>query len=327
MGNKTRIVVILGMHRCGTSLLANFLDAIGIDFGKNFLPHDEFNAEGYWENKDVLAAHEKILRVLKSEWKDPRISFEPDWLRKPEIQDLKHLLIETVRSETNKTKSIWGFKDPRTSVLLPIWREIFAELEIEPIYILAVRSPGAVAASLGRRDGLTDSHSQLLWLKYNLNAFACPTEHLRAVTDYDRWFEAGHEQARMVVESLKVPWPVSEEKMEEALNLTIRPQLRHHGPREHATCSPFTEKLYVCLSEAAANGTVPESSREIVAAVEEVADVLRLWGDIFSESDGQLKKNRKLLKNQRKTLRISIGITLGLLLCMICFLVFLKFLI
>jgi hypothetical protein len=313
MGKKTRIVVILGMHRCGTSLLANFLNAIGIDFGRNFLPHDEWNAEGYWENKDILAAHEEILKVLKSEWKDPRVFLEPAWLLEPEIRDLKARLIDTVRSETTKTKSIWGFKDPRTSVLLPIWWEIFTELEIEPSCVLAVRSPASVAASLGKRDGLSDSHSQLLWLKYSLNALAYSTDYPRVVTDYDRWFDSGHEQARMVVDSLKLPWPVSEEKIAEAVNLTIRPQLRHHRPGQSAVCSPFAERLYVCLSEAAANGTVPESSREIVGAVEEVSDVLGMWGDTLSESESQLRNLRKLLKYKRKNLQISLGIIVVLL--------------
>jgi hypothetical protein len=325
MGEKKRIVVILGMHRCGTSVLSMFLNAIGIDFGRNFRPHDEWNAEGYWENKDILAIHEKILDELKSEWKDPRIFLDPDWPHRPEIQDLKHRLLETVRSETGKTQSIWGFKDPRTSILLPIWRDIFGELELEPSFLLAVRSPGAVAASLERRDGLSGPHSQLLWLKHNLNALAHAGNDIRTVVDYDGWFEPGFKQARMVVDSLMLPWEVGEERLAEAIDLAIRPQLRHHQPRKHEDCSPTVERLYTNLSEAAATGTIPEESREIIAGIEKVSDVLNLWSEVFSKSDSQLTKTGRLLRHQRKNLQVSFGIIVALVVFLLGFFVLTRF--
>ena len=49
-----------------------------------------------------------------------------------------------MRSECKRTGKIWGFKDPLTAILLPMWQEIFDELHLEPFYIQAVRHPGSV---------------------------------------------------------------------------------------------------------------------------------------------------------------------------------------
>ncbi len=49
-------VIILGMHRRGTSALGGVLELLGVDFGTHLAPPSEHNEKGYWEHLDIVAA-------------------------------------------------------------------------------------------------------------------------------------------------------------------------------------------------------------------------------------------------------------------------------
>src|SRR5215510_8648831 len=65
---KRPIVVVLGMHRSGTSLLANLLTALGVDLGGNLLPADANNQAGYWEQQEIYHTQDALLEQLSGNW-------------------------------------------------------------------------------------------------------------------------------------------------------------------------------------------------------------------------------------------------------------------
>ncbi len=285
--SKLPIVVILGMHRSGTSLIANFMHAIGVDLGQDLIPADQANEAGYWESRRIWQAHEKILKELNCSWRSPPVSLPANWWRKSSIQETKSGLVEFVRSECKKDK-LWGFKDPRTAILLPLWREIFDELQLEPLYILSVRHPGSVAASLARRNRLALAHSQALWLRTNLEALSHTRSHLLGVVDYDRWFESGLEQARTVIESINLSQSISEELITNAVNDIIQPALRHHSSKQDLICSPIVAKFYSLLRQAAIEGKVPDEIWTLSKTFESTTDLLSIWDELVIELDATI---------------------------------------
>ncbi len=302
MQDKRPIVVILGMHRSGTSLVANFMNAIGVDFGPDRMPADEFNAAGYWESDAIYQIHEKILYELHCTWQGVPLQLPVNWWRNSNIQQLKSGLLDFVRSECERTDKIWGFKDPRTAILLPLWQEIFDELQLEPHYILAVRHPGSVAASLSRRNDFSSSHSQALWLRTNLDALSLTRNHLRVIVDYDRWFDSGWEQARAVIDSLNLSRSISEAQIAEALDQVIHPGLRHHSGEQQVECAPIVARFYSLLHQAATNGRMPDEIRTITEPFEKATDLLNIWDDLVVERDKVIANNKKLMKRQKKNL-------------------------
>jgi len=304
--DKQPIVVILGMHRSGTSLIANFMHAIGVDIGQDRAPADEWNAAGYWESRTIFQIHEKILKQLNCTWKNPPMHLPVNWWRNSNIQQLKSGLVEFVHSECDRTDKIWGFKDPRTAILLPLWQEIFDELQLEPIYVLSVRYPGSVAASLRRRDGLSFSHSQALWLRTNLGALSHTRNHLLGVVDYDRWFESGLEQARTVIDSLNLSRSIDQAQIAEALDRVILPRLRHHSNEQQVACSPIVARFYSLLYQAATNGRIPDEIWAITETFEKTTDLLNIWDDLVAERDEIIANDKILLKKQRKYLNAII---------------------
>ncbi len=87
---------------------------------------------------------------------------------------------------------VFGFKDPRTARLLPLWTPIFRALNLDPRFIFCVRSPTQVARSLEDRDGLPLQTGEYRWAVYNTECW----RNLRAeacTIVYDSWFESRDE--------------------------------------------------------------------------------------------------------------------------------------
>lgn len=322
MDGKLPVVVILGMHRSGTSLIANFMHAVGVDFGQDLIPGDERNAAGYWESQTIFEIHEKILKELNCNWHTPPMSFPADWWHKPSIQELKNGLVEFVGSNCRNTDKLWGFKDPRTAILLPMWLEIFDELKVEPFYILSVRHPRSVAASLASRDSLSLAHSQALWFKTNLDVLSYAGNNLRAIVDYDLWFDSGLEQARTVIRSLNLSESISEEQLTAAVNQTIQSELRHHSSGQNEIFSPIVAEFYSLLRQASKAGKVPDEIWTLTKSFEKTSDLLNIWDSLVAERDAIIKAERKRLKKQKRLFTTIIILIVVIFLLISAFLLF-----
>ncbi len=143
--SSPRSLVITGMHRSGTSLLASFLQAAGLDLGDGFLPADEANPLGYFEDLDFLELQREILlacTLAESGWRDWgwTESQKLDFSRLPSFQPRAEALVRRRQASARP----WGWKDPRTTILLDFWDLILPEAR----YLFVYRAPWEVSASI-----------------------------------------------------------------------------------------------------------------------------------------------------------------------------------
>lgn len=147
-------VVVLGMHRSGTSSLAGCLQEAGLYLGEvvEQAPH---NARGNRESLRIRAVNDMVLEHSGGSWdKPPRVIRWNDELR---IQRDNAAAAHTSRVGR------WGFKDPRTVLTLDFWTEAYPHLEL----VGSFRHPLSVATSLRKRGGWTLERSLALWAAYN----------------------------------------------------------------------------------------------------------------------------------------------------------------
>ena len=159
---KKRIVVVLGMHRSGTSALTRALVAIGAGVGDNLLPAGHDNPKGFWEDKDFVTLNDRLLAVLDASYDS--LSLLPDGFECR--SDVKELLLEAVLMLREKLagNDLFVLKDPRTCRLLPFWQLVFSHLDLSVAYVIAVRHPLSVAESLDKRNQFPTRKSLWLWL-------------------------------------------------------------------------------------------------------------------------------------------------------------------
>src|SRR5579864_81175 len=161
-------LVVLGMHRSGTSALTGMLHHLGVALGERLMPATIDNPRGYWEHTDIVAAHDRLLSALGSAWDDIR-PLPGGFEHGEPAADGRRELAAIVRRDFAEAP-LWALKDPRLCRLMPLWSMLFDEERISPRYILALRHPLDVAASLDARDGISTPRALLLWLGHLLDA-------------------------------------------------------------------------------------------------------------------------------------------------------------
>ena len=151
--SPTRIVAILGMHRSGTSCLTGSLQASGLFLGDchTWNPH---NRKGNRENQQFVDLHDAILESNGGAWDAPpaRVVWNSE-----QVVTARRLLKE------HASAAIFGFKDPRTLLVLEGWKALVPGLEFVGIF----RHPDAVARSLAKRSSMAREDALNLWYVYN----------------------------------------------------------------------------------------------------------------------------------------------------------------
>ena len=67
-----RALLVLGMHRSGTSAVTRVLNLLGAHLGSELLATKADNKRGFWEHAEVVAVHERLLTALGRAWHDTR---------------------------------------------------------------------------------------------------------------------------------------------------------------------------------------------------------------------------------------------------------------
>ncbi len=149
-----KCIVIVGMHRSGTSCMAGILHHSGLYFGNKLLPASAKNPKGYFENEDLWRLHHSILRAVGHPWDDIR-PMPAGWEKRFIVKYKKFILKALIKRYFSKYK-IFGIKDPTINLLVPIYLDVFRTMSIEPCFIIMKRSETAVVKSLSKTEGLEE---------------------------------------------------------------------------------------------------------------------------------------------------------------------------
>lgn len=168
MTSAPSVVIVAGMHRSGTSLVASMLACLGISMGERQLPADGNNQHGYFEDLDFLALHRRMLpAAVRND-----DGGHPDW-GWTESEAFDRAQFEPFRAEAQALIAArargggrWGWKDPRTTLALDFWDKL-----TEARYVLVYRHPWAVADSMQRLGAAVfldhPDYAYRIWAYYN----------------------------------------------------------------------------------------------------------------------------------------------------------------
>ncbi|HUW64422.1 MAG TPA: sulfotransferase [Spirochaetia bacterium] len=197
------VIVVLGMHRSGTSAVTRGLRALGVELGGGLIGPMADNPRGFWEDKTILDINILLLSILGLKW-DSVQPIPPYRWQDPMVEDLKLRAARVVQENVDSFR-LWGFKDPRTLRLLPFWIEVFDQLQVIPKYLMVVRNPISVAQSLYRRNGISPEQSYLLWSIHVIPHLAKIRNRIIAVIDYDLLMNNPIAQLRRIASRLGIP--------------------------------------------------------------------------------------------------------------------------
>jgi glycosyltransferase involved in cell wall biosynthesis len=220
---QKQLLVVLGMHRSGTSAIARGLQVLGASLGDALLPAGFDNPKGFWEDRDILRINEALLAELQSAYDHVGLLDADE--RSPVIAALENDA-RTALAQKFAQVDFFALKDPRLARLLPFWQRVFAAADLSVAYVIALRNPLSVADSLARRNGFDRIKSALLWQEHLLAAVHHTQGQRRVVVDYDRLLDDPEAAFRRIAEQLGIG-PVLPEALHEYQASFLDAGLRH----------------------------------------------------------------------------------------------------
>ena len=261
MKHHSRAVLVIGMHRSGTSAVARGLAALSVYLGNNFLDAQPENPTGYWEDKTIVELNDRVLATLGLKW-DSVAPIERKALERFRARRLRGKAVGYLKGAF-RDRALWGFKDPRTIRLLPFWRRALRDLNAEDSYVVVIRNPRSVAASLFARQGMDLAEAQRLWLVHTVPFLDEIRDRPFVVVDYDLMMAQPRPQLERIAHRLALP--LHEETAGEIDRFAaefLDEGLRHtvFSPRDLGGESPearLTQEAYALLYSLAADRLEP----------------------------------------------------------------------
>jgi GT2 family glycosyltransferase len=254
---KKRIIVVLGMHRSGTSAITRGLQVMGVDLGNRLIPAvEDVNPKGFWEDIDLCQLNNELLGALGSDWHylAPVALGDMEALQKNSyLSKAANLLSQKVDERT-----IFGFKDPRTIKLLPFWKEVSIQCQLDISCVLAIRHPLSVSQSLTKRDGFDTEKNYFLWLGHIIESLSGSAGLKRVLVDYDKLMLSPELELNRIAEKLDLK--IDEVELKVYRSEFLDKALRHTAYSLNdlsldEACPPLVREVYTTLLEIASGKT------------------------------------------------------------------------
>jgi hypothetical protein len=240
-------------------MVAQVLCDLGLDVGpeQDFVGHEGGNV--------FSRLNDEILAALGAAWDSPPEQDER-WVGRAELQPLRQRA--AIVADALALAEPWGWADPRNTLTLPFWRELFPDLRV----VLCVRHPLEVAESLEARGSTSFADGLELWRSY-YSAAAELDDEGRVVTDHARYREAPAEEVERLAEAVGLR-PSRGEIRRAVASLARRADEQARADEEELP--PDVHGLYRTLQEAASARShavpAPRAKTRIRAAEPSEAD-------------------------------------------------------
>lgn len=230
-GTRRTCILVLGMHRSGTSALTRVLSLMGASLPRRMIGAAEGNSAGHWEPARLVEYHDTLLAELGTVWHDwqkldlTRISSA----RRAEIRaDIRQIIDEDFGDA-----ALMVIKDPRICLFPALFLQVLREANIDVVPVLPVRNPLEVMASLSARSGIWPAHytandAALLWLRHVLEAEFATRDYRRAVVMHDALLDDWRALLERLIKHSGLEFPAAIDEAAPLIDEFLQPALRHH---------------------------------------------------------------------------------------------------
>ncbi|MFM7271127.1 MAG: sulfotransferase family protein [Actinomycetes bacterium] len=231
-------IVILGMHRSGTSAITRALNLLGAEIG----PQADLGQ--YWESQRMRGPLDAVLAAFDGHWDAPGVM--PDgWEQTPAVRAVEPSAREGLAAYGDPDVMVW--KDPRLCLEMPFWRPLLGG---DPVVVLIHRHPEEVWQSLATRNRLGAGLSFALWERYNADALRDAAGLRTVVVSYSDLVERPVEVTADLVATLAT-WGVHLPNDPATTDMELRADERHHRAAtafEHPSATPSQRALFTALA-------------------------------------------------------------------------------
>lgn len=275
---QRRGVLVLGMHRSGTSALAGLLGHLGCALPRDLIGPGVGNEKGHWEPEQIVALDDAILASGGSEWED-WASFNKAWYDSP-LYGPKLVEARAALRQSFGDEPLFVLKDPRMCRLAPFWLAALKAEGIEPAIILTLRRPDQVAASLASRDAMEPGYAYLLWLRHMLEAEAATRGMRRVICSFEQILTDWPSVVDRIGTGTGIAWPRQSAMVRARIDEFLSGPGHDIGFNGAADPPPWLERAHAILNRWATNGEDRADDAELDAILREFDASCAVFGGI-----------------------------------------------
>ena len=293
--NMSDVVVVLGMHRSGTSAVAGALTKLGGGPPKHLMAADPSNARGFFKSVPFMHFHDELLASAGTDWRDWRL-FNPGWIRSPVAADFRRRAKDLFVEEFNGS-ALPVLKDPRICRFTPFWLNVLRDMRATPHIAMPIRSPLDVAESLKNVHGLSLTHGLLLWLRHVLDAESQSRSVARSIFTRKAFQSDWRGVCDKIAAETHLSWPRLSDRAAREIDRFLAKELVHHDTDDaalvaHADVHEWTLRAYEALLELARNPL----SNSALATLDDISALLdqssKLFGRVLIDCEVDLEDAR-----------------------------------
>ena len=300
---RQRAILVLGMHRSGTSATAGAIAQLGASLPANLLPPTRDNPKGYWESRDLMNLHDQVFESVGLEWLDS-LSFPDLWNDSSSADTYLKKLRHTLNKAFPKDALI-VVKDPRICKITPFWLKALAMEDIEPLVVIPMRNPLEVAQSLNQRDGIPIAVGCLLWLQHLVDAEAATRKITRSFLLFDELIENRQLTLEKVARDLSISWPRADDPhIWQLVDQLIQPNLKRQSASQadlqsDPKLASLFSKTYEAAKQLCASPFDKNAFKQLDSARIQLNKAERLFGPAVTNKLELLNTSKADLKSTR----------------------------
>ena len=223
---RRRALLVLGMHRSGTSATTRVANLLGADLGSDLVQPGPDNPDGFWEHAEAVRINDALLEALGRTWYDMRDM--PSGWQGTDAAVKALARIEALVQNDFQTASLCAIKDPRLCLTAPLWIKALQGMEFEVVCLFVVRDPREVVSSLHVRNHWARQPLFLMWVQYLLEAELATRQVPRTLIMYDQLLEDWRSTMERVGKDLGLTWPVTPGEVVGEVGSFLNPGRRNH---------------------------------------------------------------------------------------------------
>lgn len=247
--DKPLAVLVIGMHRSGTSALSGVLTMLGVPAPAVLHAADRHNERGYFEPQAIIDFHERVFEQLGSPSNDP-LPVTYDWVRSPlgqaAVDELASLLDDEFAG-----RAMCLFKDPRMCRLAPLWTEAVPRSGRNGVAILPFRRASEVAGSLRAKAGVPLAAGLFMWLQHVILGERFTRDMPRTFPGYDALLGDWRGAVQRMAKDLDLVWPRDLMRAGPEIDAFLSGELRHQRARTetqpHSPLDVLCERVWAAL--------------------------------------------------------------------------------
>ena len=220
---KQTCILVMGMHRSGTSALTGLLEIMGVSLGEDLIDASDDNKKGFFENKNFLDFNKSFLNDYHTPLEVMNFSVDIVSGKNESVSILKEKL-----KKIFKGKQTFAIKDPRITYIFELYQTALSELNIDVVCIVPIRYPLEVAQSLKKRNNFSINRALLMWAEHILLTEKVTRQYSRVFLDFDAYLNNPKKEILLLSEIPGIKFTKDFYKQEDEIKEFLDSNLKHN---------------------------------------------------------------------------------------------------